>query len=362
MGTPVDVPTLIFCVQASESMGLGHVMRCLAIAQAADSQGIKSIFLLEDDAFHLVHSAVAERADWVGKLASIGTNPSRWCERLQFFLSTEHVHAVILDGLCVPSVLLAVVEQSNARVVLLDDGEMHIPIAADIIVNAAGDALSDEYRYRYPNAQLCLGTSYRLMRREFSNRVGVPLSARQGLVVNFGGSDPSDLTMSVLLALVERKFHDKVVLVTGAAYGKLEDIRFFLEREKNSIDVQHFHNAHEMAPLWSCARLAISAAGSSQFELAACSTPAILIVVAENQRVAAKEAEASGWCVVFDMLDHDKSDIQSIRKITELACTLYEDSASLQDMMTVAPSYVGCDGASRLMEVLQHGTGSRWKK
>ena len=55
--------------------------------------------------------------------------------------------------------------------------------------------------------------------------------------------------------------------------------------------------------------LTVSAAGSSQFELACAGSPAILLVVADNQLDASLQAVQQGWCDVIDMRESKSHDI-----------------------------------------------------
>jgi spore coat polysaccharide biosynthesis predicted glycosyltransferase SpsG len=92
--------------------------------------------------------------------------------------------------------------------------------------------------------------------------------------------------------------------------------------------------------------LAVSAAGGSQFELLACAVPAMLVVVAENQKNASQEAASQGWCKVFnvDDLDADELAMQCI--------SLWQKPELLGLMHQKALEFPVVDGAKNIVELM----------
>ena len=99
-----------------------------------------------------------------------------------------------------------------------------------------------------------------------------------------------------------------------------------------------------MADLWSNSRLAITAAGGSQFELAACHTPAVLLVVAENQRNTTEQSVKQGWCMMYDALDCIDLD-----QISKHVTSMWHDGEKLSRMSLAASDYATKDGAFCLL-------------
>ncbi|WP_339350133.1 glycosyltransferase, partial [uncultured Alteromonas sp.] len=197
------------------------------------------------------------------------------------------------------------------------------------------------------NAQLCLGSQYRLLRREFSQTPTLPVSQRQSLTINFGGSDPKHFTLPVLKAISESLANTPIRVVTGPGFIPLESLQHFIQQSPSPI--QHIHNCQDMADVWIHSRLTIAAAGGAQFELAACQSPSVLVVVADNQLNATREASQQGWC---DMWDARKS--LSIPQLVDKVLTLWNDEARLEKMHMCAAQFSFVTGADTLLDALNH--------
>ena len=99
--------------------------------------------------------------------------------------------------------------------------------------------------------------------------------------------------------------------------------------------------------MWSNARLAIAAAGGSQFELAACLTPSVLLVVADNQVNATQQAATQGWCESWDA--RVKPDLTAL---VSRIVSLWENDAELATMHQKAQAHAETQGALELLSCI----------
>lgn len=358
MATPLSKIRLLCIVQVSSQVGTGHLMRCLALSQVADEQDIETLFLLDEAGFRLAQGVTQTRSDWVGTLLSLGQSPSDHVEVLNAVVGQAPSNMIILDGLKFSGEIYEGIRAASTPVIVFDDGVQTHAVHPDILVNPAGGHLEQHYCALYPKARLCLGAEYRLLRLEFSRKSVLPMCEREGIVVNFGGSDPLGLTLFMLNALVEIGFDGFVRVVTGAAFQMDNLIGLEAATRLNALladmplNVEHLHNCTSMQPIWSKAKLAVSAAGGSQFELAACSTPAFLIVVAENQRRAAEQAGQEGWCEIIDATRYEKNYQQITLDVAKRVKKMFSKTACLADRSVKASVSAVCNGAENLLKVM----------
>lgn len=330
---------IVFCAEASESGGLGHLMRCMAVAQAAQDKSIKSLFFVKKYA----SERAAKRKDWVGDI--IECESERVALRQLLLLRKTHSHlVVVLDGYCFSSGFAKSLAE-NAVLVVLDDVFGVTIEFAHIIVNPAGENRAERYNAINPNALLCLGAQYRLLRREFVEAVPLRFSKREQLVINMGGSDPKGYTLPILQHICCVLPKAPITVITGSGYQHLSELECFVRENRHTIRL--IHNSDKMAREWECARLAIAAAGGSQFELTACYSPALLVVVADNQLAAAKQAESLGWCECID--GREQLDLETLANNVK---ALWKNTVQLESMHLRAKQNAFRNGAQLLVTTI----------
>jgi UDP-2,4-diacetamido-2,4,6-trideoxy-beta-L-altropyranose hydrolase len=156
---------------------------------------------------------------------------------------------------------------------------------------------------------LLLGTRYALLRREFlparpANRVHAPRANR--IFVTLGGGDSDNCSRTILeaVALIEGL---TTIAVVGPNNPRAPELEQLAQRGDGRIAVRR--NPPDMPQLMAWADLAVSAAGTTCWELAFMGLPMLLVMLAENQRPNAicldelGVAENLGW---HDELSEDK--------------------------------------------------------
>jgi UDP-2,4-diacetamido-2,4,6-trideoxy-beta-L-altropyranose hydrolase len=280
-----------FIVRASAQSGMGHLMRCLALAQALVSEKHNATFMLDKQTYVMAMS----REDWCGEVFDMD-----FCATLQIQieafkqqLGTTAVDWVIIDGYNFTQRYCRAWKDAGFRVALFDDGVHPPPHVVDLLINPSADKNMSE------KIPILAGQDYRLLRREFADVKTLPVDQRRFLTLAFGGSDPANITIPLLITLNNLKIDASIRVVTGEAYPFLDELEATMQA--CSLNIEHVHAVQNMADVWLSSRLVVSAAGGSQFELAVCATPSILAVVADNQLRATEKAVSEGWCEVADL-------------------------------------------------------------
>ncbi|WP_100655835.1 UDP-2,4-diacetamido-2,4,6-trideoxy-beta-L-altropyranose hydrolase [Alteromonas flava] len=330
----------VFLVQASAQMGLGHLMRCQALAQQIVADEMDAIFLLDQ----ATHEFALARHEWQGEIIShdYTANVTEQYQSLVRAISGP-VDWLIIDGYQFDAAYCNFWRETGLKIALFDDGVHIESIEADAILNAAAqpDAESNHL----------FGPEFRLLRREFSMVSPFPIEQRHHLTINFGGSDPMQLTIPVLQGLESMGFTAPIRVITGAAFPALDELKQIIHSTK--LTLQHVHDAQDMADVWSHAKLAVSAAGGSQFELAVCQTPAVVVVVADNQVTASRQALAEGWCKVFELQGLAMAEQEvSIKTIAQTICELWARPETLREMQQLIPHSYDAGGSVRVLNAL----------
>lgn len=140
--------------------------------------------------------------------------------------------------------------------------------------------------YDGTRTKLLLGPKYAPLRSEFVNCPSHEIKDVTDILVSSGGSDPERITEKIMSGICQ-KVSEYIVFhfIVGALNPRLEDIKNIANEQKNV--VLHI-NEHSMSELMGKCDIAISAAGTTLYELCATGIPTITYTLADNQLAAAR--------------------------------------------------------------------------
>ena len=290
--------TLLIRADASTQIGIGHVMRCLALAQACQEQDGTVVFLTD------AHGTLRTRLEAEGMTvhtlsAAAGSGPdAQQVIELAQELQTRYV---VVDGYHFGADYQQRIKNAGLQLLILDDNGEAQYYYADLVLNQNIHANEALYTNCEPHTQLLLGTQYALLRREFwlwrGWRRDIPDVARN-VLVTMGGSDPDNVTLAVLhaLQLVDLdNLHVRVVV--GGSNPHLDTLQMAAQQSPHHVELMR--DVSDMPTLMGWADVAISAGGSTCWELAFMGLPSALIVLAENQRGIAQALANGGFAINF---------------------------------------------------------------
>lgn len=318
-------------------------MRCLALAQALEKSAIHVWFAVSKRTFSLCEN----RHDWVGERLIIPNDievmdEALWLEEVVL----EHkIDALVLDGYQFSQGYRQKLISLPCAKILFDDNNNSGSLHTDMVINGAENAAMLGYQQSAPSAVYCLGSLYRILRQEFISASQNKWQSRHLLTICLGGSDPKNLTIALLEGLQHHNVKAPICVITGGAYQQLPKLNIFIAASQ--LHLEHIHDCQNMADIFSQSRLVVSAAGGTQFELLACQTPSLLLVVADNQLNATQQASQQGWCAMLDTRDEVDFNLLS-QRINEL----WNDQKKLKLMSDIAQNYKDVEGANRVVEAI----------
>ncbi len=283
---------LIRC-DASPTLGIGHAMRCIALAERAEA----SLFAMTTGMAVVSahgHSCEAVGSDPIGFLALAKKWRADWIV----------VDIASADG------LIRMCADLSAPILRIDDGGLTAQSNAALVLNPNVGITSDDYPGQDPQ-RLLLGPSYALLRKTFSGAKR-QLNGSPRIFVGFGGSDPPNFTQRVVGALTELS-DCKIDAILGPENLNKSAIFECAERVSN---IEIHVNPPNLAELMARADIAVTSASGMMWELMAIGAPVIALAIAPNQRrnlawLAANEVgRAIGWYADVD----DATIINAVRE------------------------------------------------
>jgi UDP-2,4-diacetamido-2,4,6-trideoxy-beta-L-altropyranose hydrolase len=291
--------TLCFRVDASATMGIGHLMRCLALAQAWQDEGGKVVMVAQIQAAGVLGRLAAEGME----VHELQSPPASLDDAAETDRIAREAGAawLVLDGYHFSNPYLGAVRANGLKLMVLDDLADADLFEADIVLNQNVYATAGMYGTRAPQAALLLGSTYALLRRDFlRGRPGVRTHRTVGreVLVVFGGGDAGNITQRAMewLATMDGPRH-RFTMVVGVANPHLNSLKALLSRVCARHDFELAVNPPNLPELMNRADLAVSAAGSTCWELACLGVPTVLIVAAPNQQRIADHMHEAGAAV-----------------------------------------------------------------
>lgn len=289
---------LLLRVDGGPSIGGGHVMRCLALAQAWDEEGGRAAFAAAQ-----LSPSLRQRVAADGFECSLGdAEPGSADDATATVAAAKRLGATlaVVDGYQFEASFHERLRDAGLRIAALDDNGEIGRYVDDLVINQNRHATSALYPRRAPQTRLLLGTDYALLRREFRHWQGaprlVPPSIRQALVT-LGAADPNNVTAEAIAVIASAlQAGTELLIVVGGSNPHARDIAARAAPLPNCRLLNDPGAA--MPDLMAAADLAVCAGGSTMWEMAFMGVPFIPIVIAENQRQAVAAMAGDGYPTV----------------------------------------------------------------
>ncbi|GAB3573363.1 hypothetical protein GCM10027578_34320 [Spirosoma luteolum] len=263
---------ILFRADADGQLGMGHVMRCLALADMLDDQHDRYLAIVTPAPS--VRALIEEAGLTVIELPATGTGPA-FLDQL-----TEH-DDVVLDGYTFSKPFQRAIRARAGRLFLIDDlldGHQ----VAQTIINHAGGISPGDYDAD-PETHFCLGPHYALLRPAFLQARGYGETPTEGpFFVSMGGADVHNVSLTVLQAIQQLDASQAVQVVLGPFHPGRPLIEAFREQLPNLTILQNL-SADDMADQLQACSLAITACSTIAYEVCAINRPLIGIMTADNQ-------------------------------------------------------------------------------
>lgn len=287
---------VVFRADASSTIGSGHVMRCLTLAEALRRQDMAASFICREHDGHLC-DLIAERGLSVTRLPPAAAS---WqddaAETSAAMDAADPPDWLVVDHYGLDRQWEASLRTAGRRLMVIDDLADR-PHECDLLLdqNLVADMYT-RYADKVPAAAVTLlGPKFALlhpMYRELHERPRGRDGAVRRILVSFGGADRGNLTgrsLSAFLALDRPDIEVDVVIARNHPAGPA------VRREAGGRANVHLHSGlPTLAPLMANADLAVGAGGATSWERLCLGLMTIVVTQAANQRPIAEELDRRG--------------------------------------------------------------------
>lgn len=273
-------------------IGMGHVMRCLSIAEAAADLGerCKPVFLAADDE---CRGMIEERGFRVIVLHTDYRDMMRELSQLEKMLVRER-DVLLVDSYQADTAYFAAVSKLAVTVCLEDMG-MPYPVDLLINYNLYAPKLAAQYQIDKKSLNTLLGARYVPLRRVFASDMAYDVRDRvKDVMITTGGSDPyfaagafmdAFLAAEGVLCCGYGKNPITWHLVSGPFNAFAKELK---ERFGGRDNVIIYEGLKDLKALMKRCDVVLTATGSTIYEVSALGVPMIAFYFAENQRQGAE--------------------------------------------------------------------------
>ena len=337
---------LLIRADASAEIGTGHVMRCIALAEAWQDT-IGEVFFVSS--FNT--QALEDRLKIKGIRIRHINNQAGTCSDAEETSQIAHqcgADWIVVDGYHFGAEYQKTIKDTGLSLLIIDDYGHADHYYADIVLNQNIYADRSLFKKHEPFTRFLLGTKFVLLRKEFLKWSGwrrdIPEKARK-ILVTLGGGDPDNVTLNVINAIRGIELNElEVKVVVGSANPHFNLIHETIN-EKPGITL--IKNTDNMPEFMAWADIAISAGGTTCYELFFMRVPSIIIPIAENQKPVANELKTKNITKVVEV-----NDVKNQIKFNGLIFEFLNNYKTRSEFSERMAQYIDGKGISRVINAI----------
>ena len=366
---------VVFRVDASQKIGSGHVMRCLALAEMLRSLGGSIDFIMRDYIGNLNEHVKRQGfntyllLDQNITIEQKNLNKYEQCtgfvqeidaEKTIHILAFKKIDWLIIDHYEIDKVWENKLRLHSKKIMVIDDmANRHHN--CDILLDQTFGRKELDYKGLVPDyCNLLLGSENSLLHSSFKKLRQKALQRRKNynntnsILISIGSMDEKNITSRVLKALSSIIWKNNtvvnVVLTSSAPY--LQAVIDSLFKYKYPVNV--LIDVTNMAELMLESDLAIGAGGTTSWERCCLALPTVLIILAENQRNVGERLAQVGATITIQ--ENDKLENNIKQAVTDIM----QDKILYMDMSNKAAEVSNGDGVKRVAEkIISLSIGSK---
>lgn len=292
---------------ANPIIATGHAMRCISIAKEIKRLGEEVTFITADmQAKELIEG----NGFAIVCLDTVWNNLESELNKIVYIIKKNNIERLLIDSYYVTENYLTQLRKYT-RIIYLDDlARFTYPVDILINYNNYADTLGYEEWAPKTETELVLGCLYAPLREEFREIVKTTGNDTKNVLVTTGGSDSCHVARNFLQyftqeyckvgklnANTQKKQLNLILdnIELHVVVGKFNpDKEFLQEIEKDNPNIILHMDVTNMSDLMRKSDLAITAGGSTMYELCACGVPMITYSFADNQLLGVKGFEQLG--------------------------------------------------------------------
>jgi UDP-2,4-diacetamido-2,4,6-trideoxy-beta-L-altropyranose hydrolase len=273
---------ILFRCDSSSTIGLGHVKRCLVLAQRLKeyNKNLKILFATQN----LYGNINLEILKSGFSIYSIKNNSLK---ELDYFVKGLFVDLLVIDSYEIDNIFEEQLRINNPSLKILSFDDMLRPHCSHMVLNHGVQAQEKDYKKILDKkTKLFCGSEYTLLRDEFFESKKVKVT-RNSVAIILGGNDVLNLSSKIANLLLQINNKYKITVITTSVNPNLKEL-------KENSNIELLVDINNIASVIASKSLVITASGGTFFEILSLKKKFINIEVAPNQKVVDKFLKQKG--------------------------------------------------------------------
>jgi len=339
---------LIIRVDASVFIGIGHIIRCLTLADESNRRGANIQFICKEEKGNLI-GLIEQRGYRLYRLPrSIDLAEERELTKKILENQSNCPDLLIVDNYDIDISYEFPLREHVKKIMVIDDlaNRRH---DCDLLLDQSYSRNDNRYNGLVPeNCIQLLGPKYAILSPQFQKARGGLRKRDNGvnrIMVFMGGADSKNTTSKVLRAIHMLDQSDIAVdVVIGNLNPYHDEIKILASKMPNTIC---HHNVENMANLMVSADLCIGAGGTTTWERCCVGLPTITIILAENQKNISENLDKEGALINLGWY-HSVTEI-NIKEVIE---TLIDNPQKMVSMSDKSIRLVDGEGVNSVYDTI----------
>jgi len=263
MNPALNPGVLLIRADAGVLIGTGHVMRCLALAQAWQDAGGSTVFVAAEITPSVQDRLQSELVEVVRITTEVGSREDS--DQTIRLAAKYQATWLVVDGYRFGAAYQSGVKATGLKLLLVDDRGSPGGYAADIILDQYPRKSDNSSKQGQSVGRFLLGPKYILLRREFREWLhwDRPIPEKGGrILIAMGGSDPDKLSLTALRAVADGEIGSfEITIVVGGSNAQATLLQ--QEATKAKVPVRFLSNSKNMPEVLANSDVAIIAAGAT---------------------------------------------------------------------------------------------------
>lgn len=321
--------------------GMGHIMRCLVICKEFIRRNIETIFLVKYDT-KLINILDENKIKY---LIIENTNLKEEAINLCKIIKELNIDGILIDSYWINNEYLREIYNHVNLLISIDDNNLY-DYPSHIIIN--GNIYGNDINYKLinENTKLLLGSDYAILSDEFTNETPIKIKDNvKNILITMGGCDINNYTPTVINSI--SKINIPINVIIGPQFNNKKAIEnIALSNQKINL----FYNPKSMKTIMKNNDIAISASGTTTYELGVLGIPTILIYQADNQENIAKKTSELGMMINLGYFEDVKE-----AEIYDSLLDLVSNKKKREDMSNKCIKNIGRTGVIKIVdEILKY--------